>query len=669
MKKYIRIISILLLLTLFSPTVNASGLLIASADVQSNALSAQASAEALNRLGLVQGYATADGRVDFALEDSLTRAQAIALVVRFLGAEAEAAGGNYTHPFEDVPAWAAPYVGYAYANKITQGVGNSRFGTDEVIGEAAFLTSFLRVLGYEDKNDDSGDFIWSDPFALAKTAGLTENSAAGADFRRGDAFCICYRALTAAPKSGDRICDRLVKAGAVDAQIMAEIFAQPSSGGLRIGGAAITEYTIVIGAEANAIETIAANDLAAAVKTAYGVEIPVVTDAQAPAAKEIAIGTTNRAISQSAGTLTDIEAAILIDGTAVCIRGASNTILRRACQYFIAEYIEDAPTIDLTNEDSKMRDLIQNPLRASAPGGDPCIVYDGETQYYYALYSAPQNDRVTLYRAKTLSELRTAEGKDIYVASDTGEIKHKLYAPEIVKVDGKWYIYASGATDLSEKENGQPAKSIRLFCLEATSDDPYGDYIFKGFLSDTIWAIDAHVFTYAGKNYITCARILNGNVIAIAELENPWTIDHKRVSVISSAVLDFETQDGKINEGPYTFEHDGRLFLVYSANNVTSPYYCLGLLEFTGTDILAKPSWTKVETPMLTAGNNVYAPGHCSVFLSPDGTEYWLAYHARTTEKGNRYLHVQKFDFDESGMPVFGKPVSQYESMFAPSGE
>ena len=72
---------------------------------------------------------------------------------------------------------------------------------------------------------------------------------------------------------------------------------------------------------------------------------------------------------------------------------------------------------------------------------------------------------------------------------------------------------------------------------------------------------------------------------------------------------------------------------------------------------------------MFTAGNNVYAPGHCSVFLSPDGAEYWLAYHARTTEKGERYLHVQKFGFDESGMPVFGEPVSQYESRFAPSGE
>ena len=117
MKKQIRLAAV------FLTFLMVFGMLPFSAAAAGVEKDAQASAEALNRLGLVQGYATADGRVDFALEDSLTRAQAIALVVRFLGAEAEAAGGNYTHPFEDVPAWAAPYVGYAYANKITQGAG------------------------------------------------------------------------------------------------------------------------------------------------------------------------------------------------------------------------------------------------------------------------------------------------------------------------------------------------------------------------------------------------------------------------------------------------------------------------------------------------------------------------------------------------------------------
>ena len=82
MKKQIRLAAV------FLTFLMVFGMLPFSAAAAGVEKDAQASAEALNRLGLVQGYATADGRVDFALEDSLTRAQAIALVVRFLGAEA-----------------------------------------------------------------------------------------------------------------------------------------------------------------------------------------------------------------------------------------------------------------------------------------------------------------------------------------------------------------------------------------------------------------------------------------------------------------------------------------------------------------------------------------------------------------------------------------------------
>ena len=230
MKKHcLKIVSFLLLLTFLFPTASAAVPRLTANPLQQNAISAQSSAEALYKLGLVQGYAAADGGVNFALEDSLTRAQAMALVVRFLGAEAEALEGSFAHPFSDVPAWAAPYVGYVYTNGIAQGVDKTRFGTDAGITEAAFLTSILRVLGYEDANDGGGDFVWSDPFTLAKTAGLTENSAPGATFCRGDAFQICYRALTAAPKSGDRIADRLIARGVFTKELLESVISGSES--------------------------------------------------------------------------------------------------------------------------------------------------------------------------------------------------------------------------------------------------------------------------------------------------------------------------------------------------------------------------------------------------------------------------------------------------------
>ena len=192
------------------PAFAAGDLLISPAPTASAARpTAGGAADALYALGLVGGYGkNADGSVNFALGDKLTRAQAFVLVVRFIGAEKDATTNVQSHPFTDVPAWAAPYIGYVYANGITKGVSETRFDPDTPVSEAAFLTIMLRVLGY---NDGAGDFKWDDPYTLAQSVGIAD---AKADtFNRGGAFVICYRALTATVKSGNSIAEQLIAKG------------------------------------------------------------------------------------------------------------------------------------------------------------------------------------------------------------------------------------------------------------------------------------------------------------------------------------------------------------------------------------------------------------------------------------------------------------------------
>ena len=192
------------------PAFAAGDLLISPAPTASAARpTAGGAADALYALGLVGGYGkNADGSVNFALGDKLTRAQAFVLVVRFVGAEKDATLSVQSHPFTDVPAWAAPYIGYVYANGITKGVSETRFDPDTEVSEAAFLTIMLRVLGY---NDGAGDFKWDDPYTLAQSVGIVD---AKADpFNRGSAFVICYRALTATVKSGNSIAEQLIAKG------------------------------------------------------------------------------------------------------------------------------------------------------------------------------------------------------------------------------------------------------------------------------------------------------------------------------------------------------------------------------------------------------------------------------------------------------------------------
>ncbi len=209
MKKIFSLLLALLMLTAAMPFVSAAE------------LDGQTAAENLHALGLLAGVGkNADGSVNFDVGGKLTRAQAITQIVRFLGAEKTATAATYTHPFTDLPQWAVPYVGYAYENGITKGVSATKFGTDDRMADASFLTLILRVLGYD---DSKGDFVWNNPYTLAKTAGLVDSETPDGDFTRGDAFVICYKAITATVKSGASIKEQLIAKGVFTAEAFAKV--------------------------------------------------------------------------------------------------------------------------------------------------------------------------------------------------------------------------------------------------------------------------------------------------------------------------------------------------------------------------------------------------------------------------------------------------------------
>ena len=174
-------------------------------------------ANALYSLGLLSGY-DADGN-DFGLDDALTRAQAVVLIERYLGVAEAAAATTAKAPFGDVPAWAEPYVAYAVQNNLVSGKtdanGNSYFDPDAKMSEKEFLTLLLRAMEYTDKNDGSGDFVWSDPFALASKIGLIDHIAENTNFLRYDAFTACCNALASKCKGGKTVSEKLIDAGII----------------------------------------------------------------------------------------------------------------------------------------------------------------------------------------------------------------------------------------------------------------------------------------------------------------------------------------------------------------------------------------------------------------------------------------------------------------------
>lgn len=151
-------------------------------------------ANTLHNLGLFNGTGTnADGTPIYDLDRAPSRFEAVTMLVRLLGKEAEAKAGTWDTPFTDVADWAKPYVGYAYANGLTAGTSATTFGGSAIVTASQYLTFVLRSLGYE----SGKDFQWDKAWEFSDKIGMTDGryNADTKTFMRSDVAIISNNAL------------------------------------------------------------------------------------------------------------------------------------------------------------------------------------------------------------------------------------------------------------------------------------------------------------------------------------------------------------------------------------------------------------------------------------------------------------------------------------------
>lgn len=170
-------------------------------------------ADALYELGLFKGTGTnSDGTPIYSLEKTPSRAEAITMLVRLLGKEKEATAKTWETPFTDVDAWAAPYVGYAFNNGLTNGTSATTFGSKQNSNATQYLSFVLRSLGYSDKD---GDFAWDKAWELTDELCITNGEYdAKSSFNRGNVAEVSLDSLSANLKGSDKtLSDKLISEG------------------------------------------------------------------------------------------------------------------------------------------------------------------------------------------------------------------------------------------------------------------------------------------------------------------------------------------------------------------------------------------------------------------------------------------------------------------------
>ena len=199
---------------------------------------------------------------------------------------------------------------------------------------------------------------------------------------------------------------------------------------------------------------------------------------------------------------------------------------------------------------------------------DPFIFEDGDKLYIYVT----GRDGVGVYSATNLFGIWHYEG-----ICYTVEGRVEFWAPSVIKLDGKYYLYASSSTE-EEFE----------YMQVAVSDSPTGPFVNKNCLYN-YFSIDSHVvktdaglFIWYAADNIDCDRV--GTRVFVDRLLDPFTAENKPKEVI---VPNFDEEifmrnrfgDGKdwhTIEGAFWFSEGEWQYVMYSGGCYENDTYHIG---------------------------------------------------------------------------------------------
>ncbi|MGH3727989.1 MAG: glycoside hydrolase family 43 protein [Micromonosporaceae bacterium] len=304
----------------------------------------------------------------------------------------------------------------------------------------------------------------------------------------------------------------------------------------------------------------------------------------------------------------------------------------------------------------------RNPLNM---GADPTlVVHNG---WYYL--STTLGNRLGMWRARSLAGLVTAPETTVWRDSDPSRNK-QVWAPALYRFQRpegyRWYIYYTASDGVDANH--------RTYVVESEGDDPMGPYHFKAKLADFgEYAIDGEPFVHNGRMYFAWSspgRGMGGpQQLYLASMSDPWTLSSGRVALPADGGCT------EVREGPTTLRRGNRLFLTYSSCDTGKPDYQLWMKSITnGADPLNPGNWAQHPGPVFSRNDatGVWGPGHHFFFKSPDGTEDWIAYHAKNTSAYNyhwRTTRAQRISWHADGTPNLGRPLAAGATQNLPSGD
>lgn len=289
-------------------------------------------------------------------------------------------------------------------------------------------------------------------------------------------------------------------------------------------------------------------------------------------------------------------------------------------------------------------------------------VFKTDDGIYYLIATVPKYDKIVIRKANSINGLKDAEEKIVWNKHEKGVMGAHIWAPELHKIDGKWYIYFAAG-------EAEKVWNIRMWVLSNSSKDPMeGEWKEEGRIltERDSFSLDATTFEHKGKRYLIWAQNVgkgsHGTGLVLSEMKDPVTLTGPEV-VIAEPEYNWEKMKHNVNEGAAVIKRNGKIFVTFSAS-ATNHNYCIGLLWIDEeADLLDASNWNKSPGPVFYTSSDFgrFGPGHNSFTTAEDGETDIMIYHARDyrvihgseLSDPNRATRARVLKWTESGFPDF----------------
>lgn len=314
------------------------------------------------------------------------------------------------------------------------------------------------------------------------------------------------------------------------------------------------------------------------------------------------------------------------------------------------------------------RKYYSNPIGITGIG-DPFILKAPDGMYF--MYATSAADGIKAWKSDDMIKWESVDYIYHKTEKTWGEIN--FWAPEVIFYKNKYYLFYSASV---------PDKIVHRTGV-ATCNTPYGPFIdiFNRPMFDPGYAaLDASPYINDdGSKYLYYSKDCVENVVEGRHESHSYVVEMNEdmTGVIGEPVFltkpdeDWEKLSGPEwlwNEGQHVFKRNGIYYLMYSANSTADNTYCVG---YATSDKPMGPFVKYAGNPILKSVYDdngkciISAPGHNSVTKSPDGNDYYIAYHVHTNPEvmgGDRQMFIDKMEFKEDGSIYIDGPNFKMKS-------